>query len=116
MNHPTATAPQITDAATPPNTAFRQVKSWGEGPAGAVGVAPPAGPAPPLAPCSGTAPSIAPPAPSLRPTPSCTNAVASTMGSPSTNRASANAGNHSGSPKLFANTSTTWSAIHEPTR
>ncbi len=44
------------------------------------------------------------------------NAVASTTGSPITKSASAKGGNHSGSPKLLASTSTTCRAIQDPTR
>ncbi len=104
---PAVTTPSRANASTPPPMALRQVKRLRALPAPAASGA--------STPDSAEEAEVGSSEPCPASTallgsgrmPSCTKAVARTMGRPITRRASANAGNHSGRPKLLARTSTT---------
>jgi hypothetical protein len=130
--YPVTATPRRAKAATPPRSAFLQVRwRWrkdgegaasGRGPGGvepgvpgpvsSMGSVRPSPPGPRAG--SGTGPGsgdgAAPGAPS------CTRAVATTMGSPTTRRESAEGATQSGSPAVRVRASTTWRATQEPAR
>jgi hypothetical protein len=111
------------NARAPPTSAFRQVNSHrGAEPArsGAVplGGGPTAGRAGAVAADPGASESsrASEPPDTGPPTPSCTNAVASTIGNPSTRRMTVKGSTQGGRARLSAIWWTTWSATHEAAR